>query len=101
MVIALLRLTGYGIGFYKYHELTALHTWANKLTGILIFAAPMLDCLCGSVITGIILCTAAFVSACEELVITIKSKELNRDCKGIFAQERKISFKLKQVNSDG
>ena len=84
LAIALLRFVSYGIGFNKYHAFTALHTWANKLSGILIFAAPILYCLCGLRFTGIILCTVAFISACEELVIIIKSKELNRDCKGIL-----------------
>ena len=74
LVIALLRLASYGIGFYKYHDFTALHIGANKLTGILIFISPILYCLCGLQFTGIILCAAAFGSACEELVITIKSK---------------------------
>ena len=86
LVIALPRFASYGIGFYKYHAFTALHTWANKLTGILIFAAPILYCLCGLRFTGIILCAAAFVSACEELIITVKSKELDRDCKGILVR---------------
>lgn len=84
LAIALLRFVSYGIGFNKYHAFTALHTWANKLTGILIFAAPILYCLCGLRFTGIILCAVAFISACEELVIIIISKELNRDCMGIL-----------------
>ena len=86
LAIALLRFVSYEIGFNKYHAFTALHTWANKLTGILIFAAPILYCLCGLLFTGIVLCVAAFVSACEELVVTIRSKELDRDCKGILAR---------------
>ena len=86
LVIALLRFASDGIGFNKYHAFTALHTWANKLTGILIFAAPILYCLCGLLFTGIVLCVAAFTSACEELVITVKSKELDRDCKGILVR---------------
>ena len=47
--------------------------------------------LCGLRFTGIILCTVAFISACEELVIIIKSKELNRDCKGILFGKSKFS----------
>lgn len=38
LAIALLRFASYCVGFCKYHNFTALHTWANKLTGILIFA---------------------------------------------------------------
>ena len=88
LAIALLRFVSYGIGSYKYHEFTALHTWTNKLTGILIWSAPILWCLCGLRVTVDILCTVAFISACEELVIIIKSKELNRDCKGILFNKR-------------
>lgn len=83
-VIALLRFISYGLGFYKYREFTALHTWANKFTGVTIFIAPALYCLCGSAFTWIILCVVAFVSACEELIINIKSKEPNRDRKGVL-----------------
>ena len=85
LVIALLRFASYGIGFNKYHAFTALHTWANKLTGILIFTAPILYCLCGLRVTGGILCTAAFISTYEELVIVIKSEELSRDWLAFYA----------------
>lgn len=91
LAIALLRFVSYGIGFNKHHAFTVLHTWANELTGILIFAAPILYCLCGLRFTGIILCAVAFVSACEELIITVKSKELDRDCKGILFDRSKFS----------
>ena len=90
LVIALPHFVSYGIGFYKYRAFTALHTWANKLTGILIFTAPILYCLFGLRVTGVILCTAAFVSACEELIVTVKSKELNRDDKGILFGKSKF-----------
>lgn len=82
--IALLRFLGYGLGFYKYHTFAPLHTYANKLTGVSIFMTPILYFLCGLTFTGIILCIVAFFSSLEELVITIKSKELKRDCKSIF-----------------
>ena len=85
-VIALLRFLSYGIGFYKYHSFAALHTLGNKLSGALLFLAPIIYCQCGLVFTGVILCTVTLASACEELLITIKSKELNRDCKGIFVR---------------
>ena len=46
--------------------------------------------------TGIILCVAAFISACEELVITIKGEELIHDCKGILCGKFKI-YKEEEV----
>lgn len=85
--IALLRFISYGIGFYKYRAFASLHTYANRITGLFIFAAPILYWLCGLTFTGAALCTAAFFSSVEELAITIKSKKLDRDCKSIFMRE--------------
>lgn len=82
--IAFIRIFGYRIGFYKYHTFSALHTYANKLAGLLIFTSPMLYFLLGINPTIIILSTVALISAVEELIIIAKSKELNRDCRCIF-----------------
>lgn len=82
----LLRCAGYGIGFYKYRAFSALHTYMNKAAGALIFAFPLLFTLLGLETAGAILCLTALISALEELAITVKSKELRRDCKGLFIQ---------------
>lgn len=84
--IALVRIISYSAGFYRYHTFAALHTYANKVTGILIFTFPLLFRVCGITAAGIILCAAASLSSLEELVITLKSGKLNRDCKGWFIQ---------------
>jgi CDP-diacylglycerol--glycerol-3-phosphate 3-phosphatidyltransferase len=81
--VAAIRLTGYAIGFVRYHTFSALHTCANKVTGGLILAFPVLYAAIGLTNSGAILCTAAFFSSVEELVITIRSPALRRDCKGI------------------
>lgn len=83
---AILRFAGYGIGFYKYHIVTSLHTYANKVTGAFIFAAPILYSLFGLTVTGVLLCAVAFTSALEEVLITVTSKESNRDCKSVFVR---------------
>ena len=83
-LIAVIRCSSYLIGQYKYKEFSALHTYANKITGVLLFAFPLLNSLFGITATGMILCTVAMASSVEEGMITIKSKELNRDCKSIF-----------------
>lgn len=84
VLIALLRVTSYGIGFYKYRSFIALHTYANKVTGVLLFAFPLFYIFMNIKNAGAVLCLVAFISAIEELAITIKSKEPNRDCKSIF-----------------
>jgi CDP-diacylglycerol--glycerol-3-phosphate 3-phosphatidyltransferase len=82
--VAAVRLTGYGVGFAKYRTFSALHTYANKATGALIFAFPLLCAALGLTASGVILCMAAFFSSIEELIITVSLPTLNRDCKGIY-----------------
>ena len=82
--VLLIRLITYGLGVLKYRVFCSLHTYANKATGALLFCAPALYALLGLAVSAIILFAAAFLSAAEELLITIKSKELDRDRKSLF-----------------
>ena len=81
----------------KLHQESALGAKLDSIADLVfvgcltIFAVKNLNIprwlwLCGLRFTGIILCAVAFVSACEELIITVKSKELNRNCKGILVR---------------
>jgi len=83
-LIALLRFLGYAIGYWKYHTFSALHTYANKIAGALLFALPLLYGLLGITASGTLLCAVTAASAVEEVLITIRSKDLNRDCKSVF-----------------
>jgi CDP-diacylglycerol--glycerol-3-phosphate 3-phosphatidyltransferase len=85
--ILCLRAAAYFIGYQKYHTFSALHTYANKATGGLLLGAPVLCANLGAVATGVILCIVAAFSALEELLITVLSKDLNRDRKSIFLRE--------------
>ncbi len=82
--VLLIRLATYGLGFAKYHSFCSLHTYANKATGALLFAAPVLYVFLGISASAVFLLAAAFLSAAEELLITIKSKELDRNRKSLF-----------------
>lgn len=84
IIVAFIRILSYLIGLKKYHTFTSLHTYANKLTGLLLFGTPILYVIFDFSITGIILSTSAIVSSLEELIIIVTSKELNRNCKSIF-----------------
>ena len=86
VVITLLRGVAYGIVLYKYRTFASLHTFLNKVSGVLIFIFPLLYVLLGFNISGIIIFIAAFLSSLEEVLIILKSKDLNRDCKGIFME---------------
>lgn len=83
---AAIRIASYLIGLCKFKTLPSLHTYANKATGALVFAFPLLHIVCGTTGAGILLCLAALVSSLEELLITVRSRELRRDRKSIFLQ---------------
>lgn len=86
--IALLRVLGYWIGFYKYHTFSSLHTYANKAAGLSLFLLPLLYVLLGVNTAGFLVCLLCGISAGEELYITVQSKNLNRDCKGILFNKK-------------
>ncbi|MDD8048230.1 MAG: CDP-alcohol phosphatidyltransferase family protein [Thomasclavelia sp.] len=88
IIVAVLRIISYIIGFYKYKTFASLHTYANKATGLMIFAFPLLYYTFGLIVAGILVCIVSLLSSLEELIITIKSKELNRDCKSIFIYKK-------------
>jgi len=83
-IIALARFLSLAIGFAKYHDLSYLHTYANKITGVALACFPILYQVFGLTITVFILCGIASLSAFEELIITIISKKLNRNINSLF-----------------
>lgn len=82
-VVALLRFTGFAIGYLKYQTFSALHTYANKAAGLSLFGFPLIYSLLGMQIGGILVCTVTLFSAAEELAITISAKNLNRECRSM------------------
>lgn len=81
---AALRIFSYCACACRFRCLRPLHTYANKATGALLFAFPLMYLAMGVTISSAILCAAAILSSAEELAITVRSKELNPDCKGLF-----------------
>jgi len=84
LIIAFIKCVSLLTGFIKYRALSFLHTYANKITGLILFCFPFLYHTVDLTITAIIICSIASISALEELVINITSRELNRDVKGLF-----------------
>ncbi|SEW15263.1 CDP-alcohol phosphatidyltransferase family protein [[Clostridium] fimetarium] len=82
--IALIRLVSLAIGFYKYHGFAFLHTYANKITGLVLFCFPLLYFCTGIIITSWFICICASICAIEELLINLISKKLALDIKSIF-----------------
>lgn len=84
IIIALIRLTTLILGFAKYHTFAFLHTYANKATGFILFCFPFLCKFTNLNFAAILICSIATLAAIEELVLTILSKTLDRDAKGIL-----------------
>ena len=83
-IICICRLSSFIVGFIKYCQLAFLHTYANKITGVLLFCLPILYHIIGLNATLIILCFVASASSIEELIINATSKKLQRDIKSLF-----------------
>lgn len=88
-MIFLIRIITYSIGFYKYRTFSSLHTYFNKASGLLIFMFPVLYVILQLDVAGGIVCFVSFAASVEELMITMKSSRLDRDCKGLFLREER------------
>lgn len=82
--ILLLKLATACLGFYKYRRLAFLHTYANKVAGLALFALPFLSVLAGMPSAYATVAAIALTAALEELLITIKSPDYAPDRKGLF-----------------
>ena len=72
------------IGGLKFGEVAFLHTYANKLAGILLFFTPLIYRLVGINICSVIVCSVSTLAALEEVLINIIVKNLNLNIKGIY-----------------
>lgn len=82
--VALIRFASLGAGLVKYRAFAMLHTYLNKATGLFCVCFPLLYQTLGLNATVIILCSAATLSALEELVIILSAKTLDRNTRGLF-----------------
>ena len=67
-VIAAVKITGIIIASKKEHKLCIRHSFANKLTGLLIFLLPLSVYIANAKYGAIIVCMAASFSTIEEII---------------------------------
>ena len=91
MGIFFIRIISMLVVFQKYHTFAMLHTYANKLTGLMLFCFPYLYNFTNTNIIGYLICGIASIAAVEELIIHIVSRELSRDIVGIFSKFLKVN----------
>lgn len=84
VIIAIIRAGSMMVVFIKYSTFAILHTYGNKITGLMLFIFPLsLDLFQSNALIDLI-CMVASISAIEELYIHLTSTKLQTDTKSIF-----------------
>lgn len=79
LVIVLIRCIKYLIGYFRFHQFASLHTYLNKLTGLLLFLSPIVLLIIPITPFGIILLVCGSLSAIEELFIVTTTERLDQN----------------------
>lgn len=88
VAVVLVRLVNVAIAGYRFRILVlGLHTWGNKLTGLLVFLAPLLVLACPPEKVFMFVCLVAILSAVEEGCIHLASRKLELNRKSLFIKE--------------
>lgn len=85
--IILVRLSSLTISYVRFSQLSFLHTWTNKATGLFLLLFPLFLRLIGQDWTMLLLCAVSSISAIEELLISIISNEFDPNRKSIFTKK--------------
>jgi len=84
--IGIIRLVSIFVSLKKYKTFSILHTYGNKATGIILFLFPMSISYSIRASFMFLVCGMATISALEELLIQLTSKELQANRKSIFVK---------------
>jgi CDP-diacylglycerol--glycerol-3-phosphate 3-phosphatidyltransferase len=83
-IVALIRIMAYIVGFFRFHRFVSLHTYANKISGFMLFVFPLLYYIIGINASGMLIGAITGIAALEELLIICRMKSLNRECRFFF-----------------
>jgi len=86
VIIGIIRAVSMMVVFVKYKTFGILHTYGNKITGVVLFAFPLSLAFVQPDVLMYIICVVASISAIEELSIHLSSNELLANKKSIFAK---------------
>jgi phosphatidylglycerophosphate synthase len=89
IAVALIRGINMLIAARKYHRFVILHTVGNKITGLLLFAAPLFLLYQETAFLWPLF-IIAFLSSVEVTLIHLTSKELDADRRGFFSSDMYI-----------
>ena len=88
IAIIIVRISAYLVAAVKYHQFVFLHTYLNKLTGVMVFFIPFLLVTAYTSAYCIVTCVIAIVAALEELAIHFQRQTYQPNIKSIFQKER-------------
>jgi len=84
VLIGIIRLLSMAVAMRKYKTFAMLHTYGNKITGLILFIFPMLISLIHTTVLVFVICVLASISAIEEFIIQLTSTELQVNSRSIF-----------------
>ncbi len=88
VAVAVIRVVNLLIAALKFKMFAGIHTWGNKLTGLMIFAAFGVYILTDSLTALIPAVAVAGLSALEEMLILLTSKTLDLNRKSMFIKPK-------------
>ncbi len=86
--IIFVRIISYSIVALRYKRFSSMHTYLNKLTGLVVFLIPytirqpFFSAFCT------VVCVVAAAATCEELIIHIFSREYDPDQKSLLIKKK-------------
>lgn len=83
-LIGVIRIASLGIALRRFKTYASIHTYGNKLTGFILFVTPLCLPFIHHSMWTVFVCIIATISAVEEFIIQITSKQLLLDRKGLF-----------------
>lgn len=86
VIIGIVRVVSMIVVFVKYKTFGILHTYGNKITGLVLFTFPLSLAFVQSDVLMYIICMVASIAAIEELFIHLLSNELQANKKSILSK---------------
>jgi len=86
IVISIIRLTVMGVALIKYKTFVSLHTYGNKISGLILFLFPIFISFIHTDVVIYLICIVASISAIEELIIQLTSRELKVNIPSLFSK---------------
>lgn len=88
VLVASMRLFSLGFGTGKFGSVAFVHTYMNKLSGLLMYLLPFLLYILDVDLTAAIVITVTTLAASEYLYINLTSDSLDRDYRGMLFGHR-------------